>query len=116
LLEELNTLVESDGSLVLTVDADKEVGEVEGSDVGSLEETLEDLSGNLSVVLGVDISPGALLSNNSWGGLNWFLRHHHYLSHESSKFLIISISSLSFFNNFGFIFLEVLSNLWKVLE
>ena len=113
LLEELDAFVESDGGLVLTVDADKEVGEVEGTDVGALEETLEDLGGDLSVVLGVGISPSALLGN--WGSLN-LLSELHHPGHEGSELLEILIGSFGLSEDLIGVFQEVGSDLWEVLE
>lgn len=63
LLEEINGFVEDESSLVGFVDAEQEVGEVEGANLGGLEEALDDLSSHGS---GEDL----LLFLLNWGGLS----------------------------------------------
>jgi len=49
IFDHLDILIGDEGSLVHFVDADEEVGEVEGSNFGSLQETLDDLSDHLGI-------------------------------------------------------------------
>ena len=53
ILDHLEILVGDLGSLVHLVDTDEKVGEVEGSNLGSLQETLDDLSDHLSINLSI---------------------------------------------------------------
>lgn len=63
LLEELDGFVADESSLVGFIDAEQEVSEVEGANLGSLEETLDDLSSHGS---GEDL----LLFLLNWGSLS----------------------------------------------
>jgi len=56
LIKHLSSLVESDGSVVHLIDANKEVGQVEFTNIGGLEETLKEFSNSNSVVIWENIS------------------------------------------------------------
>lgn len=61
LIEHLSSLVESKSSVVHLIDADKEVGQVEFTNVGGFEETLKEFSNVNSFILWISINIGCLL-------------------------------------------------------
>lgn len=106
----LDDFVDEDGILISEVDAVEESGDVEGSNLGSLEETLHDLSNNHSDVFWlVDFCKLELLDLG-------FSSKFEEVSKEFSEFLHIAIDILSFRDDFLLVILKVGGNLWKVLH